>query len=105
MTNKICNKCSKKIVKTPCSEGQYISHEFSYESRFDGRTLEVDLCDNCYDNSITDFVKTLLIKPDEWEEYSYTETLENQNKMLQKLISSYQEDIECNNEEIKRVGK
>lgn len=58
-----CNYCGNKFGKEDCCDNSFsISHKFGYESKYDGGTLEIDLCPTCADRLTGDIIKSSQIK-------------------------------------------
>lgn len=49
-TNKIvCNMCGKEFTQLDIQENRGIHDIFGYGSRYDGDTIDLDLCCECFD--------------------------------------------------------
>lgn len=59
MTERICNKCGKKMDPWDCMSGFHAQMDLGYGSQFDGCSIQLDLCNNCLD----EFVKSCAINP------------------------------------------
>lgn len=63
MTQKICNKCGKKLNLWDIQQKFFIYTVAQYGSKYDGDEIELDLCCDCMD----ELIKSCKISPIEFK--------------------------------------
>ena len=53
MENKVCNICGKTLDNFDLQNNPNIHTQLSYGSKYDGSTVDLDLCTDCWDFVLT----------------------------------------------------
>ena len=52
----VCNFCGKEFDEWDNQEGFGFTHRVGFGSKFDGQVIEVDLCCDCFDKMMEEYV-------------------------------------------------